>query len=106
MLDTLARLKNVEANHRALGGADDVGEAESARVLIPGAKRGRRELALARALEEPDDEGCVEETDEGRDAQDRRLRSCGRVGESEQLLALAEKGPRFTTDSRRSPEGA
>jgi hypothetical protein len=63
--DIIARIKNVEADHRALGGAEDIGEAEPALVLVPGAKRRRRELALARAFEEPDDERCVEQADEG-----------------------------------------
>ena len=87
---TLAQ-RDVNADHRALGGAEDVGEAETALVLVPGTKRRRRELALARAFEEPDDERCVEQADEGRDAQHRRLRSRGRVRESEQLLSFAEK---------------
>ena len=91
MLDILAWIKNVEADHRALGGAKDVGEAETALMLVPGAKRRRREGTLAGAFEEPDDERGVEQADEGRDPQHRRLGSRGRIRKADQLLTFAKK---------------
>ena len=40
VLDIIARIKNVEADHRALGGAEDVGEAETALCLYQGRSGG------------------------------------------------------------------
>jgi hypothetical protein len=50
VLDIIARIKIAEADHRALDGAEDVGEAETTLVLVPGANRRRREVALTRAF--------------------------------------------------------
>src|ERR1039458_1378773 len=84
--------KNVHVDDGALGGAEDVSEAEADLVPVPRAQGRRGDSGhTIDVLDEPDDEGGVEQADERSDAQDGFLLSRLRVGEAEQLLAFPEK---------------
>src|SRR6266567_6353349 len=87
----IAWIKNIDTDHCATRGAKDVGEAQTLLMRVPRAKRWNGEPAVARAVDEPEDEGGVEQADERGDAEYGRFLSGRRVGEAEQLLRLAEE---------------
>src|SRR5882724_7715326 len=83
--------KNLIAVEGAARSAQDVFEAQPALVRVPGAQWRSGDGAIAGALDEPDDERRVEQTNERRHAQDGLFFSGGGVSESEQLLCFSEK---------------
>ncbi len=90
VVETTARIKNVERPEYALGGAKHVAEGEAVLAPVPGTDRQYGESVLVCVLGEPGDEECVDEADEGRDTQDGSLCSGRGVGEAKQLLQVLE----------------
>src|SRR5271156_179864 len=83
--------KNVHVGNGTLSGAEDIREAEANLVSVPGPYGQGRNGHTVDILDEPDDEGGIEQADERSDAQDGGLLSRLRVGEAEQLFCFPKK---------------
>jgi len=91
VIDITTWNKNIHVGDGTLCGTKDIGKAEADLVSVPRPHGQRGDGHPVDVLNEPEDEGGVEQANERCDAQDGGLLSRLGIGEAEQLLAFPEE---------------